>query len=205
MLKYYNTEPKTENHHAFIMLHGYGGNMDSLKPLLNAFSFKENVSFYFLQAPYLMNENKYSWSYETSPGVWERDEPKRLLDDFFKNIIFTKYNSSNVFLLGFSQGAFICFEYGLNIDQQIGGVFPIAGFTRENPEVDQSQIDTPLIIGHGNNDEVIDISSSENAYEYYTQMKKMSNVKLITYKGGHKIGLKYLKSINLFMEQNKIK
>ena len=179
--------------------------MDSLKPLLNAFSFKENVSFYFLQAPYLMNENKYSWSYETSPGVWERDEPKRLLDDFFKNIIFTKYNSSNVFLLGFSQGAFICFEYGLNIDQQIGGVFPIAGFTRENPEVHQSQIDTPLIIGHGNNDEVIDISSSENAYEYYTQMKKMSNVKLITYKGGHKIGLKYLKSINLFMEQKKIK
>ena len=205
MLKYYNTEPKTENHHAFIMLHGYGGNMDSLKPLLNAFSFKENVSFYFLQAPYLMNENKYSWSYETSPGVWERDEPKRLLDDFFKNIIFTKYNSSNVFLLGFSQGAFICFEYGLNIDQQIGGVFPIAGFTRENPEVHQSQIATPLIIGHGNNDEVIDISSSENAYEYYTQIKKMNNVKLITYKGGHKIGLKYLKSINLFMEQNKIK
>ena len=107
--------------------------------------------------------------------------------------------------MGFSQGAFICFEYGLNIDQQIGGVFPIAGFTRENPEVHQSQIATPLIIGHGNNDEVIDISSSENAYEYYTQIKKMNNVKLITYKGGHKIGLKYLKSINLFMEQNKIK
>ena len=102
MLKYYNTEPKTENHHAFIMLHGYGGNMDSLKPLLNAFSFKENVSFYFLQAPYLMNENKYSWSYETSPGVWERDEPKRLLDDFLK-ISFLQ----NIILLMFFYWAFL--------------------------------------------------------------------------------------------------
>ena len=205
MLKYYNKESKKENHQAFVMLHGYGGNIDSLKPLLNAFSFKENVSFYFLQAPYLMNENKYSWSYETSPGVWERDEPKLLLDDFFKNIIFTKYNSSNVFLLGFSQGAFICFEYGLNMNQQIGGVFPIGGFTRAAPEIHQSQIDTPLIIGHGENDKIVDISCSQKAYEHYVKIKKMNNVKLITYKGGHKIGLKYLKSINLFMEQKNIK
>ena len=38
-----------------------------------------------------------------------------------------------------------------------------------------------------------------------TKIKKMNNVKLITYKGGHKIGLKYIKAINSFMAQKNIK
>jgi len=187
------------------MFHGHGGNEGSLKPLLNVLSFKKNVSFYFLQAPYLIGEKSYSWSYEIESGVWERDEPKKLLDNFFNKIIFKKYKYQNVFLLGFSQGAFICFEYGLNIDKKIGGIFPASGFTREIPEIHKSQIDTPVIIGHGVDDQVINISSSKNAYNYYSQIKKMNNVKLITYKGGHKIGLKYLKEINYFMNQNNIK
>ena len=205
MLKFDNIESETQSLYAVIMLHGYGGNLDSLKPLLNMVSFKENVSFYFLQAPYLMKKQSYSWSYEISPGVWERDEPKALLDVFFNKNIFKKYKHSNIFLLGFSQGALICFEYGLNINKQIGGVFPISGFTRESPKIHNSQIDTPLIIGHGKDDRVIDISSSKNAYHYYSKIKKMNNVELVTYKGGHKIGLKYIKAINLFMNQKNIK
>jgi len=205
MLKFDNIKSKSQSSYAVIMLHGYGGNLDSLKPLLNMVSFKENVSFYFLQAPYLMKKQSYSWSYEISPGVWERDEPKALLDVFFNKNIFKKYKHSNIFLLGFSQGALICFEYGLNINKQIGGVFPISGFTRESPKIHNSQIDTPLIIGHGKDDRVIDISSSKNAYHYYSKIKKMNNVELVTYKGGHKIGLKYIKAINLFMNQKNIK
>jgi len=205
MLKFDNIESKTQNSHALILFHGYGGNTDSLKPLLNMISFKKDVSFYFLQAPYLMKSKSYSWSYEISPGVWERDEPKVLLDDFFNKFIFSQYEHENVFLLGFSQGALICFEYGLNINKSVGGIFPISGFTRNSPQIHPSQIDTPLIIGHGDNDQVIDISSSENAYKYYTEVKKMNNVDLIKYKGGHKISLKYLKAINLFMSQKNIK
>ena len=52
-------------------------------------------------------------------------------------------------------------EWGLNMNKKIGGVFPIAGFTSKVPKIHRSQIKTPLIIGHGSDDEVIDISSSE--------------------------------------------
>jgi len=187
------------------MFHGYGGNKDSLKPLLNIFSFQKDVSFYFLQAPYKVSKNSYSWSYEIEPGIWERDEPKQLLDDFFNKIVFPKYHCLNIFILGFSQGGFICFEYGLNMKKEIGGDFPASGFTRESPEIHQSQINTPLIIGHGVDDQTIDFSSSEAAYQYYSTIKKMNNINFITYKGGHKIGLKYLKAINIFMNQKNIK
>lgn len=205
MLIFDNIDSKSNNSYAVIMLHGYGGNSNSLKPLLNMLSFQNNVSFYFVQAPYLIKENAYSWSYEVSPGVWDRDKPKSLLDDFFNKFIFSNYKYSNIFLLGFSQGALICFEYGLNIKNAIGGVFPIAGFISDSPAINDCQINTPLIIGHGEDDQIVDISSSRNAYNYYSKIKKMNNVELITYKGGHKIGLKYLKAINLFMNQKNIK
>ena len=205
MLIFNNIESKSENLYAVIMLHGYGGNVDSLKPLLNMISFKNNVSFYFVQAPYLIKEGSFSWSYEIEAGVWERDEPKKILDKFFEKVIFRDYNHSNIFLLGFSQGAFVCFEYGLNINKKIGGVFPISGFISNNPGIHQSQINTPVIIGHGADDQVVNISSSQNAYNYYVKEKKMNNIELVTYKGGHKIGLKYLKAINNFMDLNNIK
>jgi len=205
MLTFDKIKASSNDSHAIIMFHGHGGNKSSLKPLLNVFAFEKNISFYFLEAPYTIGENSYSWSYEIEPGVWEKDEPKELLDIFFNKFIFKKYKNSNIFLLGFSQGALICFEYGLNIEKKIGGVFPVAGFIRKTPEINQSQIDTPLIIGHGVNDNIIDISCSENAYNYYSKIKKMNNVNLITYKGGHRIGLKYLRALNIFMKQNNIK
>ena len=149
MLIFNNIESKSENLYAVIMLHVYGGNVDSLKPLLNMISFKNNVSFYFVQAPYLIKEESFSWSYEIEAGFWERDEPKKLLDEFFEKVIFRDYKHSNIFLLGFSQGAFVCFEYGLNINQKLGGVFPIAGFTEKFPSINKVQVETPLIIGHG--------------------------------------------------------
>ena len=96
MLIFNNIESKSENLYAVIMLHGYGGNVDSLKPLLNMISFKNNVSFYFVQAPYLIKEGSFSWSYEIEVGVWERDEPKKLLDEFFEKVIFRDYNHSNI-------------------------------------------------------------------------------------------------------------
>ena len=92
MLIFDYIESKYNNNYAMIMLHGHGGNKDSLKPLLNIISFKKNVSFYFLQAPYAISENSYSWSYETEPGVWERDKPKLLLDDFFNNVVVNDEN-----------------------------------------------------------------------------------------------------------------
>ena len=96
MLIFNNIESQSKADYAVIMLHGHGGNDGSLKPLLNVFSFKKNVSFYFLQAPYLIGEKSYSWSYEIKPGIWERDKPKQLLNDFFNDGIKSLDVSSNV-------------------------------------------------------------------------------------------------------------
>ena len=91
MLIFNKIKAKTNDSYAMIIFHGHGGNKDSLRSLLNVFTFKKDISFYFLQAPYIIGDNSYSWSYEIKPGIWERDEPKQLLNDFFNDIIFNQY------------------------------------------------------------------------------------------------------------------
>ena len=63
---------------------------------------------------------------------------------------------------------------------------------------DQETKNTPIIIGHGIQDQVVKLKSSELAYSY---LKKYgANVKLITYSGNHKIGIQFLRRIRQFIE-----
>ena len=135
-------------------------------------------------------------SYEIEPGIWERTEPKILLDDFLSSHVLSKYNSKNVFFVGFSQGGLMCFEYVLHTPYPWGGVFPIAGFITDPTNKDKlrfhpNQIETPILIGHGTEDDVVKLESSQLAYSHLK--RKGAQVELLTYTGNHKIGIKFLR------------
>ena len=89
-------------------------------------------SGFFPDAPYQVDDDpqRRSWSVEISPGVWEMDIPRQLLTSFFNEEIFSSFDSRNVFVMGFSQGAIYCYEFILKMEAPLGGVFPIAGFLR---------------------------------------------------------------------------
>ena len=50
------------------------------------------------------------------------------MDEFINNQILVKYESKDVALYWFSQGALMCYEYVLNTHYRWAGVIPIAGF-----------------------------------------------------------------------------
>ena len=85
----------------------------------------------------------------------------------------------------------------------LGGIFPIGGFmSQKNKEIKylhESQMDTPIIIGHGRDDAVISIEESELAYKLLS--KESDNVVFEPYKGGHKIGYSYIKKIKGMIEK----
>ena len=157
----------------------------------------KNAGWYLLEAPYRVTEGDgWSWSYEISDGNWEIDEPKRLLNNFFSEL-FKKYTSKNVYVLGFSQGGLVCFDFVLYLDQSLGGVFPICGFLRQpKVEIDRfhpSQKNTPILIGHGKDDDKVPVEASENAYRLLK--KQEANVELFLYNGKHKIGMDYMEKV----------
>ena len=179
---------------AIVAIHGWQGDRNSMRPLIKSMKI-QNAGWYFLEAPYTVNEGDgWSWSYEISDGNWEIDEPKRLLNNFFSEL-FKRYPSKNIYVLGFSQGGLVCFDFVLYLDQSLGGIFPICGFLRQpKVEIDRfhpSQKNTPILIGHGKDDDKVPVKASENAYRLLKKQK--ANVELFLYNGKHKIGMDYMK------------
>ena len=140
------------------------------------------------------DSNRRTWSYEIEPNVFEYKEPKRLLDNFFENNVFNNYKSKDVFVIGFSLGALICYEFICKIEKSLGGIFPISGFSRENIVLHQSQKKTPILIGHGLQDEVVIPEKSIEAYEILK--KQNANVKLLTYRGAHTMSIDIINNLS---------
>ena len=186
---------------AIVAIHGWQGDRNSMRPLIKSMKI-QNAGWYLLEAPYRVAEGDgWSWSYEISDGNWEIDEPKRLLNNFFSEL-FNKYTSKNIYVLGFSQGGLVCFDFVLYLDQSLGGVFPICGFLRQpKVEIDRfhpSQKNTPILIGHGKDDDKVPVKASENAYRLLK--KQEANVELFLYNGKHKIGMEYMKKVQKIIQ-----
>ena len=180
-----------------IFIHGWKGNKDSFQSLSSIIKMK-NTKWVFPQAPYKLKglDESYSWSYENSDGTYQIKQTVELLDNFLDEHVLCSIDSKNVFFIGFSQGATVCYEFILQSKYPWGGVFPVAGFKRNQDKiftVHPSQIHTPIIIGHGIKDEVIPIESSENIYKELKQNN--CNVYFEKFSGGHKISINYLKKI----------
>ncbi len=182
-----------------VAIHGWKGNRFSFKPIAISLNIPD-VEWIFPQAPYPIegNDDENSWSYEISPGVWERNEPKMLMDKFIENQVLKYYTSSEVYFVGFSQGALMCYEYVLHCSTPWGAVFPIAGFMTNADKKDiyrfhPNQKNTPIIIGHGKEDDVVEFNSSELAYNHLK--RKGAQVELLSYSGRHKIGISFLRKI----------
>ena len=187
-----------------IFIHGWKGNKNSFQRVAQSFDIKNSI-WVLPQAPYLLEGQKdgYSWTYEISPGKYERKEPVEMLINFFNTEIFSSFNSEDVYLFGFSQGGLVCYEMIRILDKSLGGVFPIGGFMagtkKEMRRVHPNQINTPIIIGHGDSDEVILKEESEIAYQLLS--KESKHIELDIYKGGHKISLGYIKKVKELIEK----
>jgi len=169
-----------------IALHGWQGNKDSFLPLAKNSLFK-HYDWFLLEGPYMVNNNpnRRTWSYEKEPNIFEYEEPKKLIYNFLKNKIFSKYKSKDVYVIGFSLGALVCYEFICTIEEPLGGIFPISGFSRSNIKLNPNQKNTPILIGHGTEDQIVVPEKSKEAYELLK--KQDANVKLITYNAGHRM------------------
>ena len=194
---------------AIIAIHGWGGNKDSFLPFVKNLNI-DNVEWFLLEAPYLIeeapptepssidiDETKKSWTYKKPDGTWEIKEPVIMMDTFFNDIVFKEYDSKDVYVLGFSQGAAACYEYIMGMSKSFGGIFPIGGFffkdSVKDKRINENNKNTPIIIGHGTKDKVIPIEKSKIAYNQL--LKEGANVIFYEYNGGHKISMNYLRKI----------
>ena len=160
------------------LLHGYGDNADNFVHIAGNFSHEElNANYFALNAPNLIANyptgrewfNLYPNNiYISEAGPEEikiiRSEIRNSTNKIFNtiNIIKNKYKLkfSDCFVVGFSQGGMMTFEFGNFSEKQLGGLAILSGriMTNESP-TNLKFLKTPLFISHGDNDDVLNIDN----------------------------------------------
>ena len=190
MVKNIPTSKNNNSKVAIIAIHGWKGNLSSMEHVANALNMKY-AQWIFIQGPYAVGDNKYSWFEGNEKEGWRYQESFDLLHETILDINKNGFPKSKIFLLGSSQGACLAMEFIIRQKFSIGGIIPIAGFIGKkdkfkNGIVDGSQ-NTPVLLIHGSKDEMVLPVESKIAFKLFSDAG--FEVQLQTPSVGHKIPL----------------
>jgi phospholipase/carboxylesterase len=163
----------TDAKKVLIMIHGRGGSAEDILSL----SSHLNVKDYALLAPQATNNTWYPYSFMVPPA---QNEPwlssaLQLLKEIVNDIVSGGVSSSQVYLLGFSQGACLTLEFVTRNAMKYGGIAAFTGGLigdKIYPENYKGDFDsTPVFIGTSNPDPHVPV---ERVYATSNILKRMN-------------------------------
>ena len=172
------------------MLHGYGDSAENFIHVANSLDHLDFRANYFaLNAPSIIPNYSLGrqWFDLYPNGIYIADagfkEIKIIqseilrVNQMLKNTInktIDKYKLSykDCFLLGFSQGGIMTFEFGNYSSNSLGGLAILSGrIMTEDIVTNKSLIKTPIFISHGDSDDVLPIKVYEQACNFLQKNK----------------------------------
>lgn len=202
-LKYLITMPseKTAKIPVIILLHGYGSNESDLLSIGSHLS--KSSLIVSVRAPQPLSENAFQWF----PIGKDADatESTKLLAAFIPEIV-KKYkaDAKNVTLIGFSQGAMMCYQIGLLHPELIKAIAPLSGrvLATLKPKIKPgtSLKNLKVFIAHGDADNRVPYADAIAADAY---LKTLQNKpEFITYKNlQHSISKEELADLKLWLSK----
>lgn len=192
-------QPLAKAKKAIILLHGRGGNAEDILWLAEAFS----DDTYFIAAP---QAKANSWYPYTFLAPEDHNEPwlSEALQ-FLKNLIneiSAHIPSSQIYLMGFSQGACLSLEFSARYASKYAGIAAFSGgLIGKNINIEKYQGDfsgTKIFIGNSDIDPHIPLKRTEDSAEI---LKKLgAEVTLRIYSGmGHTISEEELEDVRRMM------
>ena len=197
----YATSDKPDK--AIIAIHGWKGDEYVFEQVAKLIDL-ENSEWFFPRAPYKADSgNGNSWFGGNDEVGWEFDKTFDGMKNLINKIEKSGYSPSKIFLIGFSQGACLAIDFALRLQFSIGGIVAIAGFIKFKErflsEASNESDDTPILLMHGNQDDIIPIKAGETAYNIL--LEKGNPIHFERYNAKHKIPLKKMNLINKFINQ----
>ncbi len=156
-----------ENAPLLIMCHGYGSDENDLFSF--ASELPEELFIISLRAPYPMQPFGNAWyaiNFDAVQGKWSDDEQAKQSVDLISEFIDYACNnyavdSSNVTLLGFSQGSILSYAVALNYPKKVKNIVTLSGYINEAilPERidDEDVLHLNFFCSHGSVDQVIPV------------------------------------------------
>jgi len=194
-----------------IGLHGNGGNPEQILEVMNNTLKKEPVILAAPQGAYpnfsQLRGQHYSWEIQTrNRELWKIGDPLAI-ENLYEviRVIKGKYPISEVYILGFSQGAAYAFLSGFKYAETVAGIISIGGLF---PETDtefsmlkEKEIENGkklrVFIAQGNHDPLLPVGLGAKTA---AKLKKYGyEVEYQEYEGGHEISPELLKKIYSWM------
>jgi phospholipase/carboxylesterase len=169
-LKYLVQQPANRTAHppVIILMHGYGSNETDLFDLKD--KLPKNFLVVSVRAPLTLARNAYQWY--RKPTINEDLKTSGTTVQSFITAVIKKYNAdaTKVYLSGFSQGAMMSYEVGLNAPELLKGIAPLSGMIQqvmkpENPNTAALK-KLRIFVGHGDADNRIPYSQAVDAVNY---------------------------------------
>ena len=179
-----------------IMLHGYGSNEEDLFDIAKALD--PRFVTISLRGPEVLKDGGFAWfildRQGDKPFTYDYNKAKESrakILSFISNACKTlKLDSSNVFVMGFSQGAMMGYDLALSAPKKIKGVLDLSGkLMKESKDqkIDWTKaVKTKYFIAHGNSDNVIKMAEADSAVKFL-RSKKISDITFNNYEMPHSI------------------
>ncbi len=179
-----------------IMLHGYGSNETDLFDISK--SIDERYIVFSLRAPYVLKDGGYSWydlqflpQQQFTYNYKEAKESRKKILSFISNAC-KAYNvdSSQVILMGYSQGTIMAYDLALSSPTKIKGVVALSGLLLEETKAIKTDwtkaVNVKFFIAHGYSDNVIKIAEADKV-NAFLKSKKVIDVTYKNYEMPHAI------------------
>ena len=187
LFKYYIYYPNTikENMPVLVYLHGIGERGNKLDDI-DKYALPKYMNRF--EIPYIViapqcHDNNF-WDYHL------RDVEK-VIDREYKNF---KFDKKNIFILGSSMGAYGAWNYLIQRPQLFKGIVSVAGGImlpiEQNLQIIKNK---PILMYHGDKDDVVDVSESTSIYNKLVSM------------GANNVELKVIKNDNHFLTSHAFK
>ena len=206
-----NSEVK-KNSPSIFLLHGYGSNKEDLFSLEGYLP--KNHTIISLEAPILLPFGGFTWFEVNQTDILNKSYYKKkdevdkianiIIDNIDKLSSIFELNKSDTTVLGFSQGASICWKLGLDYSEKIRRILPISSYINLN--VFDNKVDKYNNIlaytSHGLHDDIIPISLVK---ETILELKKYNdNITFEEFESAHTINQENLSSIMKWIDDTNI-
>jgi phospholipase/carboxylesterase len=191
-------QPNTAPTLTIVMVHGWLGNEKVMWAFERALP--EDALVYSVRAPFEA-EGGYGWMLPGDDGSFEKGLGE--LREFVRRLPLESPVASNkTVLMGFSQGAALCYSLLLSNPELVTGAAALAGFLPEQA----SQwvrpfrlVGKPVFIAHGREDATVPMSEAEHARKVLSQCG--ADVTYVTDPTGHKVGAGGMRQLKTWLAQ----
>jgi phospholipase/carboxylesterase len=203
-LEYLFVPSKVDSKKLMIVLHGRGDSAQGFT-WLPQFMDMEDMNYILLNAPYEYFGGN-SW-YDLPPNqLYGIAHSSSLLYETLEILFEERFNPSETFLLGFSQGSLMTFEFGARYERQLAGYIALSGYIYDdelllkemNPKHKNSQ---NWLSTHGKLDEVLPFETSA------LQIKELQDggfdIRFESYEKGHTLIEEELEMIRAWIGERK--